>query len=232
MRFTLLFILIITNFNSCKYQETMKIIYVYDALCGWCYGFTPVMSQFENKYKDTLEFEVISGGMITGDRIGAIGDVASYISWAYKDVENATGVKFGRVFLDQTLKKGTPIFTSIPPAIALSVFKSKNSNNNLKFASALQKAIYYDGIEPENISEYATIAEKFGLDKSQFLADMRNEKFLLAAQNDFKKTKELNVTGFPNIFVMYQNKYYQIASGYVSFETLEKNFLQIKNNIK
>lgn len=210
----------------------MKIVYVYDALCGWCFGFAPVMAQFEEKYKDTLEFEIISGGMITGDRIGAIGDVASYISWAYKNVEDASGVKFGSVFLNETLKNGTAIFTSIPPAIALSVFKSKLPKQSLNFASALQNAIYYDGIEPENITEYARIAERFGLDKSQFLSDMQNETYLLKAQNDFKKSSELEVTGFPTVFVLHQNQHYKMASGYVSFETLENNFLQIKNHIK
>lgn len=210
----------------------MKIVYVYDALCGWCFGFAPVMAQFEEKYKDTLEFEIISGGMITGDRIGAIGDVASYISWAYKNVEDASGVKFGSVFLNETLKNGTAIFTSIPPAIALSVFKSKLPKQSLNFASALQNAIYYDGIEPENITEYATIAERFGLDKSQFLSDMQNETYLLKAQNDFKKSSGLRVNGFPTVFVLHQNQHYKMASGYVSFETLENNFLQIKNHIK
>ncbi len=56
-----------------------KLIYVYDALCGWCYGFSPVISKIHKEYKDSLEFEVISGGMILGDRIGPIGEVASYI---------------------------------------------------------------------------------------------------------------------------------------------------------
>ena len=109
--------------ESIKNADKIKLIYVYDALCGWCYGFSPVIDQFAKKYKNDLTFEVISGGMVTGGRIGSIGEVAGYISWAYKDVENATGIKFGNNFLNKTLKDGKAIFTSIPPAIAMSVFK-------------------------------------------------------------------------------------------------------------
>ena len=103
--------------ESIKNANKIKLIYVYDALCGWCYGFSSVINQFAEKYENDLIFEVISGGMVTGGRIGPIGEVVGYISWAYKDVENATGIKFGNNFLNKTLKDGKAIFTSIPPAI-------------------------------------------------------------------------------------------------------------------
>ena len=209
----------------------MKIIYVYDALCGWCYGFSPVMTQFQDKYKDSLSFEVVSGGMITGDRIGPIGEVASYISWAYKDVENATGVKFGNVFLDETLKKGTAVFTSIPPAIALSVFKDLDGKNSVQFAAELQKAIYYDGIEPENLVAYGAIAERFGFDAKAFVLKMKEPKYIHVAESDFQKSSELGVSGFPSVFVEVSGKYYKIGSGYMPFNQLETNFLTIKSKI-
>ncbi|MFW5762224.1 MAG: DsbA family protein, partial [Cyclobacteriaceae bacterium] len=92
-----------------------KIIYCYDALCGWCYGFSPVMEKIHQQYQQDFQFEVISGGMITGERIGPVGEVAPYIKQAYKLVENTTGVKFGDDFL-RVLNEGKAIFTSIPPA--------------------------------------------------------------------------------------------------------------------
>jgi len=112
----------------------MKLIYIYDALCGWCYGFAPAMRDFYQNHKNDFEtIDVISGGMITRERIGAIGEVAPYIKTAYKDVENRTGVKFGEKFLKDILEEGSTIFTSIPPSIALSVFK-KEAQENPKLA--------------------------------------------------------------------------------------------------
>jgi putative protein-disulfide isomerase len=222
-------IIFIIHISNCKAQQAMKIIYVYDALCGWCYGFSPVITQFQDKYKDSLSFEVISGGMVTGDRIGPIGEVASYISWAYKDVEKATGVKFGDSFLNETLKKGSAIFTSIPPAIALSVFKAIDEKNSVAFVAELQKAIYKDGIEPENLEAYGAIAAKFGLDASAFVLKMREPKYKSLADADFEKSNALGVSGFPSVFIALNDKYYKIASGYVSFSHLENNFLTIKS---
>ena len=215
MKNILLIVIFISNSISCKSQEKMKIVYVYDALCGWCYGFSPVMTQFQDKYKDSLSFEVISGGMINGSRIGPIGEVASYISWAYKDVEKATGIKFGNEFLNKTLKNGDAIFTSIPSAIALSVFKNLDPNNSIRFASQLQKAIYFDGIEPENLENYGQIAAKFGLDAESFILKMKDPFYERLAEEDFKKSDELNVSGFPTIFIETNGTYYKIGSGYM-----------------
>ncbi|TXD80720.1 DsbA family protein [Subsaximicrobium wynnwilliamsii] len=210
----------------------MKIVYVYDALCGWCYGFSPVITQFQEKYKDSLSFEVISGGMITGGRIGPIGEVASYISWAYKGVEKATGVKFGSEFLNKTLKNGDAIFTSVPTAIALSVFKNLDPNNNIRFASALQRAIYYDGIEPENLDAYGQIALKFGLDAKSFVLKMKDPLYKKLAEDDFKKSAELNVSGYPTIFIKINGTYQKIGSGYIPFSELKSNYLSIKKRMK
>ena len=43
------------------------LIYCYDAYCGWCYGFSPVVKKIADNYKSRLHIEVLSGGMIIND---------------------------------------------------------------------------------------------------------------------------------------------------------------------
>ena len=190
--------------------------------------FSPVIEKFANLYANEFEVEVISGGMIIGDKIGPIGKVAPYISWAYKNVEEASDVKFGANFLDKTLKNGTAIFTSIPAAIALCIVKEKLPKQSLAFAAALQKAIYFDGIEPEIIEEYAKIAVTFGLNKTDFLNDMNNIKYKELATQDFKQSQRLQVSGFPSVFLQTDEQYFKIAAGFTTLENLEKAFFAIK----
>ncbi len=213
-------------------KKNMKIVYVYDALCGWCYGFSPIIEHFQEKYKGSLDVEVISGGMITGNRIGPIGEVASYIRQAYKDVEKTTGVKFGNKFLNSTLKDGDAIFTSVPPAIALSVFKELDSNNSVQFASRLQKAIYFDGISPNNVEAYGQMASKFGIDAKSFILKMKDPLYEKLAEYDFKRTLALKVSGFPTVFIENNGAYHKIGSGYMTFNQLENDYLSIKNSVE
>ena len=67
-----------------------RIIYFFDTLCGWCYGFSPVIKQIADKYGDEFDFEVISGGMMMGERVQPASVMADYILNAYKTVENRT----------------------------------------------------------------------------------------------------------------------------------------------
>lgn len=208
----------------------MKIVYVYDALCGWCYGFSPVIKQFYQDHRSDVSFEVISGGMITGSRIGPIGEVASYIQWAYKEVEQATGVTFGQGFLEGVLAEGTTIFTSTPLGIALSVFKSHRPNEAVLFANALQKAVYYDGLAPQDTVAYAPLAEAFGLDGKAFVAQMQQAEFQALAEADFQRSQQLGVSGFPTVFAEAEGNYYRLASGYTRLSDLESRFATFTQN--
>ncbi len=209
----------------------MKLIYVYDALCGWCFGFSPTIERFAQVYQADFEkIEVISGGMVVGNRIGPIGEVAGYISQAYKDVERATGIKFGEQFLNGTLAEGTAIFSSIPPAIALSIFKSYQPDNQLTFAARLQKAIYFEGKAPEEVAAYSLIAAEFGLDSDDFLVKMKDAHFKALAEEDFAYTQQLQVNGFPTVFVQLGTQYYPIARGAVNYKTLERSYQILKQN--
>ncbi len=75
------------------------LIYIYDALCGWCYGFTPVMQQLEAAYRDKVAFDVLSGGMVPPEHAQPVRAKASYIAGAYKTVEEYTGIQFGEAYL-------------------------------------------------------------------------------------------------------------------------------------
>lgn len=210
----------------------MKVVYVYDALCGWCYGFSPVMEEFYEKHKDEVEFEVISGGMVKGQRIGPIGEVAGYIKYAYKDVEQATGIEFGKAFLKDVLEEGSTIFTSIPPAIALSVFKDEEPDRALHFAKRIQKAIYYDGIDPSNNQAYGRLAEEFGLNKERFAAKMEKEKYLEKAKEDFHQAALYGVNSFPTVLLVKGGLHTKITQGYSSLKELERKYLKAKNKLQ
>jgi putative protein-disulfide isomerase len=183
-------------------QKNMKIYYVYDALCGWCYGFSPVMERTAERLKNEVAFEVLSGGMITDSRIGPIGTVAPYIRQAYRTVEEATGVRFGEKFLNGPLKTGKPIFTSIPAGWALTTFKTLRPEAGIeavRFAGALQKAVYFEGIEPADPEAYKATVEAFGFDWPTFKATMTSDSTQTRTEREFAAVARLGVSGFPTL---------------------------------
>jgi putative protein-disulfide isomerase len=200
-----------------------KIIYIYDALCGWCYGFSPVMQQLHEKYAEKLEFEVLSGGMIMGLRAGVIGEVAPYIKKAYPDVENGTGIKFGEPFLQNILEPGTAIFSSEMPGIAMTIFRKHLPEQVLSFAHALQNALYRDGIELSTLENYRPIVEKFGLSGDDFIRDLQTEENRYETLLEFQTVANWGVTGYPTVLLKptHEDQYYMIARGYTPLERMD-----------
>lgn len=211
-----------TMTSSSAQSSLPRLWYAYDALCGWCYGFSPVMQELYREYASVLEFEVFSGGMIRGDRIGAIGEVAPYISWAYKHVEERTGVVFGEKFLHGVLAEGTAIFTSIPAALAMAVLKRSKPLQALAFAHRLQTAIYFDGIQPSRYEVYGEYAQEFGFDAKEFTEQMRQPATLEAAEAEFALCARLGITGFPTVLLQQGQTLTLLAQGYTDAHMLKE----------
>ena len=204
-----------------------KLLYCYDALCGWCYGFSAVINEFAANHPD-LPVEVVSGGMITGARIGPIGEVAGYIGEAYKTVEKSTGVTFGDGFLQGILAEGSAVFTSVPAGVAMAIFREARPDRQLAYATALKRAIYYDGILPTDAGAYADRAATLGADRDDFLAKMDDPAYLQLAEADFTRCSRFGVTGFPTLVVDDgTGKLYALARGYLPLDRLEANFRQL-----
>ena len=201
--------------------------YVYDALCGWCYGFSPVMKAFFENHRDDFEFKVVSGGMVMGERSGPIGEVASYIKGAHKQVEDKAGVKFGEAFIDGLLEEGTAQFSSLQPAIAMSVFRSFKPEEQISFAHDLQQMIYNDGIGPEEIGHYGKIASKYGIAESDFNEAMGNEEMIKDAFGDFEIARQLDVRGFPSAFIYRGDTFYMVVHGFCEKELLERRVTKV-----
>ena len=46
-----------------------ELLYIFDPLCGWCYGMTPVIQRVRTDMAGQIQVSVLSGGMVTGERV-------------------------------------------------------------------------------------------------------------------------------------------------------------------
>ncbi|MCK6611333.1 MAG: DsbA family protein [Bacteroidia bacterium] len=219
-----LFLLVI-SLSTFQVMSKPKIIYVFDPMCGWCFGFSGVIRNAEQQFGDSLDFEIISGGMVVGEREGPIGDFADYILSAYGRVESYSGVKFGQPYLDQ-LKDKSLYTSSVLPSIALEVVKSMDSSKAIAFASEMQKLHFIGGKNLSDSTVYKELLQKMDLSESVFYAGLASEDFKKKAFEVFESAKKLGVSGYPAVLALIQGKYYLVSNGFVPenelFELLEK----------
>ncbi len=200
------------------------LIYCYDAYCGWCYGFSPVIKRIWEEYKDKFSFEVLSGGMIIGEQVRPINFIAGYIRNAYKRVEELTGIKFGEDFLwhINNPEESDWHMNSEKPAIALCIFKEIYPDRQIEFATDLQYALNYEGRDLDDDEAYRHLLEKYSLQPEAFYPKLKSEDHKEQAYYEFALCKQLQVEGYPQVFIqLEESKFYLLAKGYTTYEDVK-----------
>src|SRR2546421_8794898 len=139
------------------------IYYCYDAYCGWCYGFSKVITRITEEYKDKIAFDVLSGGMIFDEHPRHIGTIAPYIQKAYKNVEELTGITFGKDFLWHVFNPDQSDWypESTKSAIALCIFKEYYPDKAVTIAADLQYALNFEGRDLTDDEAYRHLLHKY-----------------------------------------------------------------------
>lgn len=204
---------------------TPTIYYCYDAYCGWCYGFSPVIKKTWLEYREWLPFDVLSGGMILPEKPVHISATADYISKAYKRVESLTGIEFGEDYLWHVFHPEESDWypSSEKPAIALSVFKDMKPESAVAFAGDLQHALHYEGRDLTDDEAYRHLLDAHAIDATTFYEQLHSDSYKEKAYYDFALCKQLKVSGFPQVLMQVADtKFFLLAQGYTPYEELKQ----------
>ena len=210
------------------------IYYCYDAYCGWCYGFSKVISRIAEENKDQIVFDVLSGGMILPEEPTHFAPMAKYIQTAYKRVEELTGAKFGDDFLWHVFHPDETDWypDSTKSAIALCIFKEYYPDKAVFMASDLQYALNYEGRDLTDDEAYRHLLHKYNIPEDDFYTKLKSEEYKEKAYYEFALVKQLKVTGFPAVLMQVtDSKFYLLSSGYTDYETLKARIEKVVDEI-
>lgn len=201
------------------------LYYCYDAYCGWCFGFSPVIRAIEEEYHDKIVFDVLSGGMILPEKPSPISLMAGYIQKAYKTVEEHTGIRFGKDWLwhIENPDQSDWFPSSEKPSIALCIFKEYKPELAVTFAGELQYALHEEGRDLCDDEAYRHLLDKYQIPENEFYQKLHSPEYKARAYEEFDLVKQLGVTGFPTVFLqMGEGKLYVVARGYTDRDGLKK----------
>lgn len=211
------------------------LIYCYDAYCGWCYGFSPVIKKIAANYKEQLDFEVLSGGMMIGEEVMPIEKIAPHIQSSYKNVEELSGIEFGEDFLwhINNPDKSDWVMNSEKPAIALSIIKEFNPARQLEFAIDLQIALNYEGRDLDDNESYRHLLDKYKIQSEDFYRKLQEDNYKEMAHYEFSLMKQLQVNGFPTLFLQTDElKFVMLARGFTDYETVNTRIENVLSEFK
>jgi putative protein-disulfide isomerase len=176
---------------------TAILHYIYDPLCGWCYGAAPLVKAA----RDVLNVHLHGGGMMTGARRQAVTpQLREFVRPHDARIAQLSGQQFGAAYLDGLLCDANAVFDSEPPTAAILAAEAM-AGRGLDMLARLQLAHYVEGRRIADRLVLIEMASTLGLVPTTF-AEVLNRQTGEVVQAHFRATRafmsRVGAQGFPS----------------------------------
>lgn len=177
----------------------MKLIYLMDPHCGWCFGFSDTISKIRDLAieTDSIEFTVIPGGLFI-PAIAGSAEFADDKRPIASRIEDLFGLTFSPDYFDNVLS--VPSIDSTPSNRAVLACNLLDASRSLELSKALIDAAFVYGRNISSMDVVLEVTAEMGFDRTEFgetMASPEVEAGLAAAQRFAAETQ----SGFPSVFL-------------------------------
>lgn len=128
--------------------------YLFDPLCGWCYGATPAVARLRET--TDVAVELLPTGLFSGAGARPMDDDFAAYAWANDQrIERLTTQRFTERYRAQVLGDRQRLFDSGPATLALTAVALAEPIRELDALKAIQQARYVEG---QNVTSLETLA--------------------------------------------------------------------------
>ncbi|MFJ9011381.1 DsbA family protein [Streptomyces canus] len=202
----------------------MKLVYVFDAYCGWSHGFTATLREITTRHPD-LPVEVVSGGLFTGGRRVPIREFG-YVQGANAHIAEQTGATFGQAY-ERLIADGSFVMDSEAAARGVAAVRQVAPHRAAELATALQHAFYVDGLSLSEAATYRTVAQAAGLDADAVVAAFEEPEAQTAARADFRRAAQLGVSAFPTLLALDGEHVVPLALGHATADEVDRRLANL-----
>lgn len=143
--------------------------YIFDPLCGWCYGAAPLVEAA--RAVPGLQVAFHGGGMMSGSNRRQITPAwRGYVLPHDRRIEQLSGQPFGDAYLNGLLNDTTAMLDSEPPITAILAAEAL-AGKGLDMLQWVQRAHYVDGLRIADLPVLAALARQLGMDGAAFQAE-------------------------------------------------------------
>lgn len=139
--------------------------YIYDPLCGWCYGAEPLAAAARDV--EGLELRMHAGGLWP-EPTSLPDETRRYIRDADGRVAALSGQPYGKAYLDGLILDPSLVLHSPPTIAAVLAAESLEPGRGFDMLRGIQHAHYEDGRHVVRTETLLDIAERLGFDREAF----------------------------------------------------------------
>lgn len=196
--------------------KTHTLVYVTDPMCSWCWGFSPVIEAVRERYQERCHIQLLLGGLRPGNKERFDEQRRKTILEHWHAVHLRTGQLF-----DFTFHMG-PDFTydTEPAARGVVVMRTLHPSLAFQYLKMVHYAFYRENQDVTKESVLADLAQSLGADRAKFEGLFRSTQVKQEVWDEFDRSRELGVSGFPTLLGQNDQGMTMLTQGYQAFDSL------------
>ena len=150
------------------------LYYLFDPLCGWCYGAGEVVATLNNT--PGVQLHLLPSGLFSGEGARPMDDDFANYAWSNDQrIERLTGQRFTDHYRSEVLTDRRQMFDSGPATVALT-----SPDCELPALKAIQTARYVKGEDITQLSTLANVLRSLGLEQAAARISPPDDELLAA----------------------------------------------------
>ncbi|MBL4752896.1 MAG: DsbA family protein [Flavobacteriales bacterium] len=197
--------------NTTGMESKAKLIYIGDPMCSWCYGFADEITSAKAQLEEKVDFEMVMGGLRPYST-EPIKQMKSFLKDHWSHVYEKSNQPFSYEILDAD----SIVYDTEPPCRAVVTIRELSPENEFDYFKAVQKAFYAENKNPNLTKTYRELAVEFGVDSAEFEGKFTSGEMVTRVREDFDRSAEMGIGGFPSVILQVHGKRIFIAHGYTT----------------
>lgn len=219
--------------NNEQNYETLEVIYAYDALCGWCYGFSSDLKKVVDSLSEKVKFTLVNGGIFAGNKSVMMGQINDHIKCNMPNVTQKTGIEFGTEFKKGVLENQNYNYDSKKASIAVMILREIQPKHVFDFAFKIQEAFFYKGLDIQSDDLYKDLIKDYGIDFRDFIMKLNSTEYDQKIELEFREASQIGFAGYPSLAIKSIDGIVILNQGYVEANVLVSKINKIiEENLK
>ena len=189
----------------------VKLHYIFDPLCGWCYAASPLLAALSERFGSQLEL-VLHPGLLFAQPSDIAPAYREHIVSADRRIAALTGVDFGASYIERVRHMAVLRYHSEPPAAAVLAVMAQQPELGLPMLEAIQRSHYVHGANVSDVATLSALALNLGLDASEFACALPLALAALPVAVDEARRllDEVGGSGFPALVLERDSQYLRL----------------------
>ncbi|KTF16861.1 DsbA family protein [Pseudoalteromonas sp. H105] len=206
-------------------QSKAKLIYIFDPMCSWCWGYAPVWQQLKQALDGIVTIEYRVGGLAPDSEEPMPLDMQSMLQNTWHSISNKLGTQFNFDFWHHCQPRRSTYLA------CRAVLLARRAGKEGEMIQAIQHAYYLHARNPSDTSVLAELAKEIGIsDVTHFIQQLDSCDVNTELFKEVTYTRSLPIQGFPSLVLNVQANILPISIDYSDWQVTYATIAEIISN--